>query len=114
MAKLSSELSQELENTDSEQFLDVILELGSDSQPTIDQGSRQAKITAMKEAFERNLTSVEKAVRDVGGEVIQGAWINRTVKARVPAKKLNELAQHEKIIAVDIPHPLTKDTSRRL
>jgi hypothetical protein len=111
-AKLSSELSDELEKASSDQFLDVILELGSDPQPDSDRGSRQEKSAALRDAFERNLLSVGKAVSDVGGEIIRGAWINRTVRARVPAKMINELAQHEKIIAVDVPHALTYDSSR--
>jgi len=111
--KLSAELSDELEKKDSGELLDVILELRKDSQPATAQtvGSRSEKIAALKEAFERNRAPVEEIVRKVGGEVTGSAWINQTVRARVPAKKVKELAEHEKIIAVDIPHPLTPDSS---
>lgn len=112
--KLSAELSDELEKIDSSELLDVILELRSDSRPETAQGvnSRREKVAALKEAFERNLAPVEEVVRKAGGEIMGSAWINQTVRARVPAKNVKELSEHDKIIAVDIPHALTPDSSR--
>jgi hypothetical protein len=113
-AKLSSELANALDHADADAYVDVILELETDSQTGTTGNTREEKIAALKDSFEESLTSVDKAVRDVGGEIIRGAWINRTARARVPANKVTELAKHEKIIAVDVPHPITPDFSKQL
>lgn len=110
-SKLTSKLAAELEKTGSSEFLDVILELHTlRGQAEKQVSSRSEKIAALKEAFNRNVAPVEEVIRSVGGEVTGRAWINQTVRARVPAEKLRELAEHEKIAAVDVPHLLTPDS----
>lgn len=112
MAVLSEKLAEELEKRESSDLLDVILELRprADSNKTQEVGSRSEKIAALKEAFNHDVAPVEEVVRRVGGEVTGRAWINQTLRARVPAERLKELAEHEKIAAVDLPHPLKSDS----
>jgi hypothetical protein len=110
-SKLTSKLAAQLEKTSSSELLDVIVELQTlGGQAENLTSSRGEKIAALKEAFNRNVTPVEEVIRSVGGQVTGRAWINQSIRARVPAERLRELAEHEKIAAVDVPHVLTPDS----
>lgn len=107
---LSTELDHELENTQGSDLLEVVLELRPRDQGQMTQnGSRDEKIAALKESFNREVEPVEEAIRQIGGEVTGRAWINKTLRARVPARKIRELANHERVQAVDLPHAIAPD-----
>ena len=114
-AKLRSNLAEQLQKTAASEPLDIILELypqaESASTSALETRSRSEKIAAKKEAFSRNVALVEEAIHKVGGEITGLAWINQTVRARVPAQGVKELSQHEQVAALDIPHPLKLDIS---
>jgi hypothetical protein len=111
--KLRSDLAEQLKKTDASDLLEIILELypQAESAPTAatETRSRSEKIAAKKAAFSQNVAAVEKAIRKVGGEITGFAWINQTVQARVPAQGVKESSQHEKVVALDIPHPVKPD-----
>jgi hypothetical protein len=115
--KLTEKLAEKLEKTDASDLLEIILELGSKSESSSQQPSAQEtrsrgeKIAALKEAFSRDAAPIEEAVRRVGGEVTGRAWINKTMRARVPAQSVKELSQHEEIAALDTPNPLKPDVA---
>lgn len=106
--KISEKLTEKLENTGTSDLLDVIIELypRAESAATSHAQSRSEKIAAMKESFTRNVAPVEEAVRKAGGEVTGHAWINQTVRARVPADRVRELSEHERVAVLDAPHPI--------
>lgn len=108
--KISEKLTETLEKTDASDLLDVIIELHhqaeSASASSTRSLSRNEKIEAMKNAFTRNVAPVEEAVRKVGGEVTGHAWINQTVRARIPADRVRELSEHEHVAVLDAPHPI--------
>jgi hypothetical protein len=108
---LSPELNEELTKTGSSDLVEVVLELHrrDTSAQAAAGGLRSEKIAALKESFNRDADPVEEMIRSVGGEVTGRAWINQTVRARVPAQKIKQLAAHEKVRTVDLPHPLTPD-----
>jgi hypothetical protein len=111
--KMRSILAEQLKKVDPSDLLEIILELyppaESASTGATEMQSRSEKIAAKKEAFSRNVRPVEEAIRKVGGEITGLAWINQTVRARVPAQGVKELSQHEKVAALDIPHPIKSD-----
>jgi hypothetical protein len=114
--KLTEKLAEKLEKTDASDLLEIILELGSKSEsssqpPAQETRSRGEKIAALKEAFSRDAAPIEEAVRRVGGEVTGRAWINKTMRARVPAQSVKELSEHEKIAALDTPNPIKPDVA---
>jgi hypothetical protein len=114
--KLTEKLAEKLEKMDASDLLEIILELGSksesSSQPSAEETrSRGEKIAALKEAFSRYAAPIEEAVRRAGGEVTGRAWINKTMRARVPAQSVKELSQHEEIAALDTPNPLKSDVA---
>lgn len=106
--KISEKLTERLEGTDASDLLDVIIELRpqAESAAATDALPRSEKIAALKDAYTRNVAPVEDAVRKAGGEVTGHAWINQTVRARVPADRVRELSEHERVAVLDAPHPI--------
>jgi hypothetical protein len=106
--KIKPELVSKLESANASELLEVTLQLESpDRSPAASSaGSRAEKIVALKEAFNQDAASVEEAVRNAGGEVTGRAWINQTLRARVPAQKIRDLCDHEKVSAVDTTRTL--------
>src|SRR5262249_12236005 len=105
--KVSDELREKLAQPDAAGMLEVIIELHDSSEPLAQQDqSRQEKIAAMRESFIRDVAPIEDAVQRAGGEVTGHAWINRTLRARVPAGEIEQLAVNEQIARIDMPHKL--------
>ena len=76
------------------------------SQETAAPRSRGEAIALRKEAFSHDVVPVEEAVTKVGGEVVGHAWINQTVRARVPAHGLEQLSELDEVAVLDVPHTL--------
>lgn len=107
--KLSEQLSTELDKSDSSKMLDVVIELRQENAPNTKQ-SRAEKIAALKESFMRDAAPVEQVVQDAGGELKGEAWINRTIRARVPVDAIKNLAEQEEVAKVDVPHAIEIET----
>ena len=91
-------------------MLDVVIELRPENEPKTRQPQNRAeKIATLKENFIRDLAPVEQAVRDAGGELTGQAWINRTVRARVPSECLKQLSEQEQVAKLDVPHAIEQD-----
>ena len=108
VTKVTSDLESRVGRSDNAQLLDVVVELHP-VEPLHYAGHPQAKMQALKEAFERSSTDVERTILAEGGEVVDRAWINRTVRARIPAKAIASLAQHDEISVIDVPHAIEPD-----
>lgn len=72
--------------------------------------SRTEKIAARKEAFERHAAPVAEAIAGAGGEVTGRAWINQTLKARLPRHAVAAVARLDKVAQVDVPRALELDS----
>jgi hypothetical protein len=108
--KLSEQLRAQLTQPDASGMLEVIIELPKPKEPSIQQAqSRQEKIAAMKESFERDVAPIEDTVQRLGGEVTGHAWINRSVRARFPVEKIEQLSASDQISKIDVPHKLEPD-----
>jgi hypothetical protein len=93
-------------------MIDLVVELDAASELTTKEvHSRIDRIKALKEHFSQNLTPVAEAIQQAGGAVIESAWLNSTVLARVPTNSIPALAAHEKIMRLDVPHPVTPEKS---
>lgn len=109
-AKLTPDLATRLAQADADDVLEVILELGPQSEPpAAAPQSREEQIALRKEAFNHYAAPVEEAIHEAGGEVAGRAWLNQTVKARVPAQGIEQLSELEKVAALDVPHRLQPD-----
>jgi len=49
---------------------------------------------------------VEQAVGEAGGEVTGTAWINQTMRVRVPRNSLATLSELEIVTSLDLPNKL--------
>jgi hypothetical protein len=85
-----------------EGLLDVVVELADDPQAAM-------TVPAQQESFERAASPVADAIAQLGGDVVDKAWINRTLRARVPAKGLEQLSTHAAVTALDVPHQIEPD-----
>jgi hypothetical protein len=79
--------------------LDVVVELSAPPAEGRD-------LASLREAFEECSLTVEQRIRELGGRVEAGAWINATLRARLPSGRVAELARDPKVQAVDLPSEL--------
>ena len=101
-ANITPDLAAEVEAAEASNMLDVVVELDGD----LDEAS---DIATAKAAFERAATPVSKVISGSGGEVLEGAWINHTLRARVPAGSIPDVAGADGVSVVDVPHALEAD-----
>lgn len=100
-AKITPELESRAESEADDALLDVIVELAGPAQ--------RATVDETKAAFRENAEPVAQAITGLGGEVQGEAWINSTLKARIPARGLRDLSNIEAVAALDVPHRITPD-----
>ena len=111
--KLTADLSRHLEQTKESEMLDIIIEVQperslNDSLENVNL-SRREQILVRQENFAKQSAPVEDAVQQAGGEIVGRAWINQTLKARVPAKSVKKISEHRNIFNLDLPHLIEKD-----
>ncbi len=108
-AKVTPELAQTLDSASEQGLVDVVVELEPDEAPDEPAGDRATKVAHRKRRFEEHATPVHALIESLGGEVVDKAWINRTIRARMPARAVPELAQAGAIASLDEPHRLTAE-----
>lgn len=74
--------------------------------------SRTELIAERKESFARTSTPVEDAIVRAGGIVTGKAWINRTLKARVPVESIKRISELDEVESLDTPHDLDPDVTK--
>jgi hypothetical protein len=106
-SKISGELAARLEQSDTNDFLDLIVELEPGSAPSAS-GSRAERIAAQKQSFDHHAGPVERLIQQAGGEVLDRAWINQTLRARLPVRSVHDLTKAAEVSAIDVPHRLER------
>lgn len=84
--------------------VEVVVELRPLPPPA--SGTRQERIAAGRAAFDAELAPVAARVAQVGGEVLDAAWLNQTLRVRLPAGAVPELAAVAEVTRIDLPRPL--------
>jgi hypothetical protein len=114
--KISSDLRQRIASGGPGEMLDVVVELsnpGPEAASEVENArgivSRGERIAAEKQRFVEQATPVQELVSSLGGEVVEHAWINKTLRARIPAEQIEHLINAPGVGAVDVPHRLTRD-----
>jgi hypothetical protein len=102
-SKLTPELSARAAGAGADQHLQVVIELDGH-----DAGAR-GSIEGRRSAFELEAQPLQQAVVAAGGKVLATAWLNRTLKAEVPAGSLRALSELHIVKALDVPHALQID-----
>jgi hypothetical protein len=106
--KVSQELADHIAASEAGRSLDVIIQLQPLEMATI--GSRQDRIAASREAFERELEPVAEAIESVNGHVLDTVWLNQTVRAAVPAEAVDALTTAPGVVRISLPTRIEPDT----
>jgi hypothetical protein len=107
-SKLRSGALHRLAEARDDELIDVIVEL--QPPPLPEGGSRQSRIQAIQDDFSRSVRAVAAAVEDLGGQILDQAWINCTLNARIPANGVRRLTALGEVLAVDIPRRIESDS----
>jgi len=110
--KLSPKLAETLQDSSDESPVDLVLELHDPPAPAHASSDRAQQIAARKQAFSKHAESVAGEVRSLGGEVTGEAWINSTLKVRIPRSEISRLSAAPQVKKLDLPHALQPDTSK--
>jgi hypothetical protein len=116
--KLTAKLAEHIQKTGVGDMLDVIVELdparGQDILSQSGDLSRQDRIARLQEDFTEQSAAVISKIAEAGGEILDHAWVNKTLKVRLPAESLGEIAQEAEVKAVDLPEILHPETEEKL
>jgi hypothetical protein len=112
MGKVTSDLASKIEEADDDGLLEVVVELDAPkTKAPVEQGDRRAAMEAMKQGFRAAAEPVEKSIVSAGGEITGAAWINGTLRARVPARSIEKLSEESAVTAVDVPRAVEPDSA---
>lgn len=111
MPKLSSDLRQRLAATPKGHSVEVVVEVGKKAGGAAEppSGDRAQKIAAMKQSFSVSAEPIERAIESSGGTVIDRAWINQSLKVRMPREAVEALGEREDVERVDTPRTIKPD-----
>ena len=62
-------------------------------------------IATRRQQFLETVAPVERQIHNIGGEVIAHAWVNQTLRVRVPAGNVDQLTESDCVASVDAPAP---------
>jgi hypothetical protein len=98
--KITSALDSQLRQVRDE-LLDVVVELSPDT-------TEAATAPELRDSFEKAVAPVSEAISRSGGEVVDSAWLNRTLRVKIPAAEVPELSDMREIAALDVPHQVSR------
>jgi hypothetical protein len=108
--KLTPKLVEQIGKTGAGDMLEIIVELdparGRDIVSGSGKMSRQERIAKLQEDFAEQSAAVASKIAEAGGEVLGQAWINKTLKARVPAGSIDRICDDNEVTAVDLPEKI--------
>jgi hypothetical protein len=109
-SKITPRLASTLRDADDESLLDVIVEMSGESpEPPELPVSRTERIAALRSDFSRRAEPVEALIRTLGGHVVDKAWLNHTLRARLPRKSVVRLEETGDVAAIDAPEPISRE-----
>jgi hypothetical protein len=107
LAKITGPLAEQVAASADDDVVDVVAELRPIDVPT--EGSRSHRIEAVRDAFKQDVSGVEDVIVSSGGEVLDTAWINQTLRALLPAKAIPRVAEDDRVLVLDVPHRIEPD-----
>jgi hypothetical protein len=112
--KLTDKLAEHIENTAAGDMLEIIVELDPTRGKEILSGSealsRQERIAKLQEDFTEQCAAVASKIADAGGEILGQAWINKTLKVRVPAGSIDQISDDDEVAVVDLPEKIEAES----
>lgn len=108
--KLAPDLASALdEATGGETLLDIVVEFDCQAADEAANGTPRLAIQRRRAQFEALAQPVTSLIVASGGEVLGKAWINGTLRARLPVERLDDLLRDSSVAFVDVPHRLERD-----
>ncbi len=108
--KLTNELRAHLDRAPEDALIEVVLEIHPGEPISFAAGtSRQRQIAAGRQQFLDTVAPVEERIQRLGGKVLDHAWLNHTLRARVPARIVDQLTEADCVASVDMPGPLSRE-----
>lgn len=102
--KLSPRLEAELAARAPGDPVDVVIALAAPDVPAASAPAGRADaIAALKASFALRAESVTQTLTAAGGELLDSAWVNSTLRGRLPADRVGELAADEHVEGIDLP-----------
>ena len=113
-ARFSEKLAPDLANAlshvaDAGALVDIVVEFDTEPVDWVKNGNRALAIDQQRARFATLAEPVTHLIVSSGGEVLGEAWINGTLRARVPIDRLVDLLRDESVAFVDVPHRLERD-----
>jgi hypothetical protein len=108
-SKITANLQSRATGADEGELLDVVVELDGEAPMPSFGGGAPLGFEEAKKAFQRDASDVEAEISAKGGKVLGNAWINRTIRARVPAHALPEISKLDRVAAVDAPRKIVPE-----
>jgi hypothetical protein len=91
--------------------MNVVLELKEmDKSPAPPAASRAEQIRLTKQCFAEHIQPLKDKIESLGGEVLDSAWLNSTISARLPRQGLAELEHDDRVQSIDLPRPIERET----
>lgn len=109
LSKVTQQLAEQVAGRPDDEEVDVVVELQRLTAPG--EGSKKERVVAMKKAFERSATGLRRTIAELGGEVVDSAWINQTLRTRVPKRALEGLEADDRVVALDTPRTIEPETA---
>ena len=107
---MTKELRAHLESATDDSLVDVILEIDpGESLSFAPETPRQSRIAAGRQQFLEVVEPVQQRILQLGGEVLDHGWLNHTLRARVPAGTIRQLAEADCVTSVDVPARLSRE-----
>ena len=112
--KWTDKLAEHVEKTGVGDMLEIIVELDPTRGQKIISGSgeisRQDRIAKLQEDFAEQSAAVAAKIAEAGGEILGEAWINKTLKVRVPAENIGQISDDDEVAAVDLPEKIEAES----
>lgn len=97
--KLSKGLASRLESVSADDMIDIVVELEPPA-------SKPTNVSATVAQFKETSEPVTGTIEETGGKVLGTAWINSTVRARIPASAITRVAALQHVERIDVPNAL--------
>ena len=109
-SKWSPTLRKTADGADPGESLQVVLELkGAPVAAHAPNVSRAEQIQSHKSSFALQAKPLKDKIAKLGGEVLDEAWLNCTISARIPRKALEELSRDEQVESIDMPRAIERE-----
>jgi hypothetical protein len=112
--KLTAKLAEHVEKTGAGDMLEIIIELDPTRGQKIVSGSgemsRQDRIAKLQEDFADQASAVTAKIAEAGGEILGEAWINKTLKVRVPVESIGNISDDDEVAALDLPEKIQAES----